>query len=98
MEVTRNGNGGLGASLLPGRARFGVVFVEGLLGAVDVLGLQLVRGSVTRLAHESLMDIEQRQATGTLLGVALSELVDGGLQIRLCVCIGVREREVYEWQ
>ena len=98
LEVTTSGNGGLGASLLPGRAGFGMVLVEGLLGAVDVLALQLVRGSVTRLAHVPLEDIEQRQAPGTLLGIGLAELVDGRMQVSLCVCIGVGKREVYEWQ
>ena len=98
LEVTRNGDGGVGASLLPGRAGLCMVLVEGLLAAVDVLAVQLMGGIVTRLAHEPFNDIEQRQAPGTLLGVRLAEMVDGGLQVGLCVCIGVRKREVYEWQ
>jgi hypothetical protein len=75
-----------------------MIGVEAWLGGVDVLALQLAGRSVTRLAHDSLEDIEQRQASGSLRGVVLSVLVDGGLQVGLCVCIGVRKREVYEWQ
>lgn len=51
------------------RTGFGVINVEAVLAAVNILPRQFVGRSMTSLTHESRANIEKGQAAGTLRSV-----------------------------